>query len=96
MVENCQNDDMTESIPLGSKSFLNNVNSFSLQIGSHTVHTTTHAWNIGAIMDNTMHMQLQINNTCKGAWSLLRKIEIIKKYLSLRNMWSTHPCCHYI
>jgi len=78
----CLNDDKSEIMLLGSKSFLKKVSSISLQIGSHTIKSTTHARNIGAIMDNTLNMQQQINNTCKGAWFLLRKVGMIKEYLS--------------
>ena len=35
-------------------------------------------------MDNTMNMQLQINNNCKGTWIFLRTIGMInyKEYLA--------------
>ena len=39
-----------------------------------------------------MTMQLQINNTCKGAWFLLTKIGMITYP---QNMWKTHLCFHY-
>jgi exonuclease III len=78
----CLNDSKTEVLLLGSKSFLKDTETISLKIGDHTVNSTTHARNIGAIMDNTMNMQLQINQTCKSAWFALRKIAMIRQYLS--------------
>ena len=67
---------------LGSESFLNKVYSVSLTIGEHTIQSTSQVRNIGAMMDNTMNMQAHINHTCKGAWFLLRKISLIREYLS--------------
>ena len=78
----CLNDSKTEVVLLGSKSFLKANDTISLQIGDHTVNATPHARNIGAIMDNTMNMQLQVNQTCKSAWYALRKIAMIRQYLS--------------
>ena len=87
----CLND-KTEILLLGSKSFLNKVNSIFLQIGSHTVQCTTHARNIGTNMDNTMNtitlVKLLVFFLETLEWL---KSTYVKKHVKDSFMVSLHP-----
>ena len=76
------NDDKTEIMLLGSKSSVKKIGTISLCIGQNIIKSSSHAKNIGAIIDNTMNMHMQINNTCRSAWFQLRRIGMIREHLS--------------
>jgi hypothetical protein len=75
------NDEKTELLLLGSKSSVSKAGSISLKIGDEFISSSTHAKNIGVVMDNTLNMQYHINSLCKSAWFHLRNIGLIRQYL---------------
>ena len=77
----CLNDSKTEFIVFGSKNSLSHLPSASLKIGNSEVSKVSEVRNLGSTLDETLSMQKQINNTCKGAWMCLRRIGQIRQFL---------------
>ena len=77
----CLNDSKTEFIVFGSKNSLSHLLSASLKIGKSEVSKVSEVRNLGSTLDESLSMQKQINNTCKGAWMCLRRIGQIRQFL---------------
>ena len=75
------NDDKTEIVFIGRKALVSKIGTVEIEIGNALIHSTSHARNIGMIIDNIFNLKHHINSICRGAWYHLRNIGSIKHYL---------------
>ena len=75
------NEEKTEVLILGSPNLLSKCDIAPLHIGDEQIHPSDRARNIGAYMDKTLSMDVQIGQVCKGAWFHLRNIGKIRPFL---------------
>lgn len=76
------NDQKTEFIIIGKTKSLKKVTTDSITIGKSLVTPTECVKNIGAVFDQNMSLEVQVNKTCKSAWIKLYQICKIKKFLT--------------
>ena len=76
------NDEKTELIFLGSSHNLSRLSCSSILVGDSTISDSTKVRNIGAIFDQQMKMEQQVQDTCKAAWYRLHQIGKIRPFLS--------------
>ena len=71
----------TDFMIIGSKHNLPKLSTTHITIGNESVASSACIKNIGAHLDNTLKMEMQISQMCKKAWYNLYQIRKIKKYL---------------
>ena len=76
------NDQKTEFIIIGRTHNLQKVSTQEIAIGKDKIDPTASLKNIGAIFDQNMSLEKQLNNTCKSAWYKLYQPCQIRKYLT--------------
>jgi hypothetical protein len=76
------NDDKTEFLIIGSSNQLKKVTTTGLKVGTVDVSPSASARNIGAHFDTTLKLDKHVNAICCAAWSQIRNIGKIRKYLS--------------
>ena len=77
------NDSKTEYILVGSKFTLSSFgDTNSIMVGDDSITATSSVKNIGAVIDDKLHMLPHINNICKSCYLHLRHISQIRKYLT--------------
>ncbi len=72
------NQDKTELILFN----VNDTNKYSMQVGDSIVKPTECVTILGVIFDSDLNLQRQITNTCKSAYSNIRRINFIRPYLT--------------
>ena len=85
------NEEKTEFIMFGSPNLLSKIDTSPLIIGNEHIDPVESVRNIGAIMDNALNMDSQINQVSKAAWFHLRNIGRIRPFL---NNASTEKLVH--
>ena len=76
------NDDKTDFIIIGSRSFVPRVECKILTVGEQSVSTSTSVKNIGASLDSSLAMETEIKAKCMSAWWQLYQISKIKRFLT--------------
>ncbi len=74
------NEDKTEFIVFNSTT---NTPSVSLHVGVNTVNSSDSIKVLGITLDSKMTLETQISNTCRASYMQMRKINSIRRYLSL-------------
>jgi hypothetical protein len=75
------NDDKTEVLTVTSK-HTNTCEAVSLQIGDTIVPSKPHVRDLGVTLDQNMTMERHVNAVCRSAYSQLRNISRIRRYLT--------------
>ena len=78
------NDEKTDFMILGSRHSLKKITTNSISIGESKIQPKQSVKNIGAVLDNQLKMDIQINKTCQAAWFQLFQISKIKKFLTTK------------
>ena len=69
-------------IILGSKVNVSKESQLPLRIGEGLMESSADARNIGVVFFNeTMYLEHHIKMICKSAWSMLRQVGLMRKYL---------------
>ena len=76
------NDQKTEFIIFGTSSGLKKVSTKSIRVGEESIPVSNTVRNIGAMFDQEMKMDAQVNSMCKSAWYHLYMIQKIRHYLT--------------
>lgn len=76
------NDSKTEFIIFGTNTNLKKIKTVSVRVGDEDIVAVDKVRNIGAYFDAEMKMEVQVKNTCKGAWLNLYNIGKIRQYLT--------------
>ena len=76
------NESKTEIMTIGSVSKLNSIDCSSVNICGHEITVSAKARNLGVIFDSQLSMEHQINSVCKAIFLELRRISLIRKYIS--------------
>jgi hypothetical protein len=76
------NDDKTEALVVGSRSYSNLINSQSLEIGGNCNPFKTCVKDLGVYLDNTLSMHHHISHLCRSSFLALRRIGSIRSYLT--------------
>ena len=72
----------TEVIPVGYPTYLDLVDSDSLDIGDTTIHHQASVKYLGIWIDSSLSMKDQVSNVCRACFLELRRIASIRPYLS--------------
>ena len=67
----------TEFITFGTATSLKKVQTAHIRVGTHIINRVDSVKNIGAIFDEQMRMEKQVEQLCKSAWLYLYKISKI-------------------
>ena len=78
------NDDKTDVLLVHPKNFSNSSVS-SISVGNSTIPFTKEVRNLGVTFTDTMDMSKHISNTCRSAYSELRKISAIRHLLTIES-----------
>ena len=79
------NTDKTEFLVIGSDNLsVSQLPSFTT-IGGSVIQPSHYARNIGVIFDNKLNMERQVSAICKSAFSHIRNISRIRKFLSVNS-----------
>ena len=77
------NDQKTEFAIFGTPAKLKKVKTTSIRVGEENITKSSQVRNIGAMFDEEMRMDAQVNNMCKSAWFHLYMVGKIRDYLSI-------------
>ena len=75
------NDDKTEMLIITTKKQCLNIPNIVLHLGSSEISPSSSARNLGVIFDSCFQHELHINSICKKAYTSIRSIGQIRKYL---------------
>ena len=75
------NDDKTEFLIITTKHRMNMFADVKIQIGDSDINPSLSARNLGVIFDSKLSHELHVNSICKKAYSQIRAIGSIRKYL---------------
>ena len=76
------NDGKTEFVIIGTRQQLSKVHVDSLAVGDTQVSPVQSVKNLETWIDSNMSLQVNINNTCKAAYSYITNVRRIRNYLS--------------
>jgi hypothetical protein len=76
------NADKTEAMLVGTKHKLASVSTDSITLGETSIPFATSVKNLGVTLDSTLSMQNFISKTCQSCFFHLRRIGLIRKFLS--------------
>ena len=76
------NDSKTEFMILSSTHNLKSINTTHIKIGDELVKPSSSIKNIGAVLDQHLKMDKQVNMVCIRAWFNFEQVGKIKRYLS--------------
>ena len=74
------NDQKTEFIIFGTSSGLKKVSTKSIRVGEESIPVSNTVRNIGAMFDQEMKMDAQVNSMCESAWYHLYMIQKIRQH----------------
>ena len=75
------NDDKTEFLIITTKHRMNTYPDVKIKIGDSDIIPSLSACNLGVIFDSKLSHELHVNSICKKAYSQIRAIGSIRKYL---------------
>ena len=76
------NDSKTDFIVFGSQPMLKKVLIQSVVVGDEKVPVASKVKNIGAVLDNHLKMDVNVNNISKNAWFSLYQLGKIKSFMT--------------
>ncbi len=76
------NDDKTEFLVISSPYYQESVRHTSLKVGDAVISSSEQCRNLGVIFDSKMNLKQHVSSVCRSAFFQLRKISIIRRYLS--------------